>query len=256
MARTNVYTGTELAGWFDPDKATAFKPQTEWDGQNNVDINVNDKFAHQMLYRTAGGRWVLHNWSQWQGVQDRYEFVSDEAARTWLVRNDRDTAVAAYFGPLEDEAGPNVGGRPEVGPPINIRLPQETIDHLNVVASMTQQSRASLIRHLVMTTLSETGWWYPAPNGSEVTFGAPGHHVAEHVHMQGIPYAKVTHGHAEVGIAGLDPVDLDENYQLADRCEFADQESAKQWAEQRLSELAPIEPASCGCRGALAARNA
>lgn len=44
---------------------------------------------------------------------------------------------------------PNRGGRPEVGPQVHIRLPQETIQRLDTVAGETGQTRAALIRRLV-----------------------------------------------------------------------------------------------------------
>lgn len=143
-------------------------------------------------------------------------------------------------------------GRPRVGPALNIRLPEETIAHLDVIAGLTQQSRTALIRHYVLTCLQETGWWWQLPNGQEIMFGKPGHHVAQHEHMQGVPYAVIGGRHAEVAVAGLEPVDVDENYRLADRYTVADREAQRKWAEGKLDEFGPIDPAICDCKQSMA----
>ncbi len=170
MARTNVYRyATEheqysdpdardrIAGWFDPDAATAFGAETVWNGHNRVDINAGEH-RHHVLYRTHGGRWVLHTWSQWEGSRPTYEFVDEETAREWLIKNEHDDAVAEHFGPLDEEAGPNLGGRPEIGPAINIRFPAETIARLDALAAAHDWTRAGLIRRYVEEGLKSESW--------------------------------------------------------------------------------------------------
>lgn len=132
----------ELVGWFDADRAEAFQEQRRWDGQNMVSVNAG-RWQHQILYRTAGGRWVLHEWSQWNGVEPIWEFVTDEQAREWLLRNDEDWAVERHFGPVEDERGP---GRPEIGPAFSVRFPAGLLAELDAVAKRRGTSRADILR--------------------------------------------------------------------------------------------------------------
>jgi hypothetical protein len=78
--------------WFDVDKAEVFKEATIWDGHNHVSAIAGEKFAHQELYRTAGKQWILHTWSQWQGVRDTWTEISKEDAAKWLVICDEEHA--------------------------------------------------------------------------------------------------------------------------------------------------------------------
>lgn len=157
MARINVYDygnpeaydyeGFTLAGWFNPDSSKQYKEDTEWDGNNHVSVNPVGQYGHQMLYRTKGGRWVLNFWSQYQGVAETYEFIDDEKAKDWLIRNDHDDAVKEHFGELEEESGPNLGGRPSIGPKVDVRLPQETLDRID--AFKGTRDRADALRQLI-----------------------------------------------------------------------------------------------------------
>ena len=73
--------------WFDQDKATAFDEDTWWDGRNDVSRATGSQFEHEVLYLTAGERWVKHNWSQWQGTSDVWEEIDPADAVRWLVVN-------------------------------------------------------------------------------------------------------------------------------------------------------------------------
>ncbi|MGH3693226.1 MAG: hypothetical protein ACRDRX_04370 [Pseudonocardiaceae bacterium] len=158
MARVNIAERTEdrlegptitLVGWFDPDKARWFTEEADWDGSNNVSVATGVYSEHQMLYRTKGGRWVLHCWSQWQGTMPSYEFVSDERAREWLLLCGHDTAVAEHFGAAEEERGP---GRPEVGNVVNVRL-GDLKEAVDTYAAERDVSRAEAVRRLVAAGL-------------------------------------------------------------------------------------------------------
>lgn len=110
MARVNVtYTEDDdeiKIGWFDPYAAVeAIDEDTRWDGNNNVSVH-GGQYEHEKLYRTPGGRWVLHHWSQWQGSQEAYRFIDDEAAKQWLLINHDDEIIERYFGELSSESGP------------------------------------------------------------------------------------------------------------------------------------------------------
>jgi hypothetical protein len=97
------------AGWFSVKSAEYWHGAKEvFDGANLADVNTRDQNRGQGLYRTAGGRWVLSTWSNWQGETDTYSYTSPEDAREWLIFNDYDDAVRKYFGEIPDERGPAV----------------------------------------------------------------------------------------------------------------------------------------------------
>lgn len=160
MARINVYKYAEdesdettLAGWFNSDSSTKYDEGTHWDGNNNVSVNPVGRYGHQALYRTKGGRWVLNTWSQWQGSEDKYEFVDDATAKDWLIRNEEDAAVKRWFGELEEESGPNLGGRPSVGAKVEFRLGEDDIARVDERAKKEGVSRAEMLRRLVVASL-------------------------------------------------------------------------------------------------------
>lgn len=100
----------ELAGWFDPGKATQYPSATYWDGKNHVCSATRDYYRTETLYRTAGGRWVTWAWSRWQNAPDSWRYVSAEDARQWLIRaeySDDEIREAVGSAP-EPESGPRV----------------------------------------------------------------------------------------------------------------------------------------------------
>ena len=155
MARVNIYRfdefdGKVLEGWFDPKASESFEEATRWDGNNSVSVVAGDKYGHEGLYRTKKGRWVLNRWSQWQGVEETYEFISDDRAREWLLKCERDEAVEQYFGELEEESGP---GRPEIGKPLNVRLGDDLQARVDA-AALPGEKRAATIRRLLEKALA------------------------------------------------------------------------------------------------------
>lgn len=151
MGRTNIYRyddyeGKTLDSWFYPEKSERFDEDTRWDGNNQVSLVTGDQFEHETLYRTGKGRWVLHHWSQWQGREETYQYISDDKAREWLLTCNHDKAVETYFGELEEE-GPGPG-RPSVGPQINIRLGDDLTARVDAVKRQGE-SRAAVIRRLL-----------------------------------------------------------------------------------------------------------
>lgn len=147
VIRENVfdYEGN-LVGWFDRAKAEEFREATRWDGSNHISLATGSQWDHEILYRTAGGRWVLYSWSQWDGRPDSYRFVSGYKAREWLLLNEEDAAVEKHFGEIEDERGP---GRPEIGPAVLIRLPEELLAEVDRRAEAEEVSRAETVRRLL-----------------------------------------------------------------------------------------------------------
>jgi hypothetical protein len=147
VIRENVFDlGGRFVGWFDRAKAEKFEEATRWDGNNHISIATGSQYDHEILYRTAGGRWVLHSWSQWEGRPERYQFTNADEAREWLLLNEEDEAVEKYFGEIEDEVGP---GRPEIGPPILVHLPAEMTARLDALAEQDGVPRAEVIRRLL-----------------------------------------------------------------------------------------------------------
>lgn len=159
MSRVNVYAKAdeygyekpELLGWFDPAKAEEFDEDTDWDGSNHISVATGSQFAHQSLYRTAKGRWVLHEWSQWQGSMPSWEFLGDNEAREWLLKNKRDEAVERFFGEIEEEKGP---GRPSVGGAVHVRL-GDLLPSIDAYAAKHGISRAEAIRQLVEAAITD-----------------------------------------------------------------------------------------------------
>lgn len=146
MTRINVYShndewdyeGTRtLEGWFDSAKA---------EGWTDRDYNGNGSGGTgrgQAVYRTAQGRWVLQNWSNWQNEANRCEFIEPDQAREWLLRNDEDAVVAKHFGEIEEERGP---GRPKIGGKALISIGDDLLSEVDAYAKEDGTSRAEVVR--------------------------------------------------------------------------------------------------------------
>lgn len=148
-----------IVGWFDLDRAERFEERREaTDGTHLAGVHCRDHNGGQELYRTAGGRWVLNEWSAWQNVPDRWRYITDEEAAEWLIVNgESDETMARLFGAApEHERGP---GRPEIGPAILVRMPREMIARLEEEAERAYLPRAEVIRRMLARQLSveETG---------------------------------------------------------------------------------------------------
>lgn len=76
--------------WFDSSKAEKFNEDTEWDGNNMRSCATGSPHNHERLYRTAGGKWILHGWSQWQGSMEWHREIDNDEAARWLVKNGHD----------------------------------------------------------------------------------------------------------------------------------------------------------------------
>jgi hypothetical protein len=73
--------------WFNPEACMVFEERTRWDGRNHVSLATGSQWEHETLFRTPGGSWILHRWSQWQGSRPTYEEIDAATAAAWLVRN-------------------------------------------------------------------------------------------------------------------------------------------------------------------------
>lgn len=127
--------GGLLASWTVLD-LNQWPPPCQWD--------------HEKLYRTkTKGRWVLYSWSQRQGTMPTYEYLSDEKAREWPLKNHRDEAVEQYFGKLPEEEDFSTGGRPEIGGVISTAIGDERLERVVARAKEESLSRAEAIRQLI-----------------------------------------------------------------------------------------------------------
>ena len=99
MKRQALDNGT----WFDLDSAECFGEELRWDGPNQISVATGSQWEHQDLYRTKSGRWVVHAWSQWQGILPTWSEISNQEAAKWLVRNEHEphTACTTEYAALE-----------------------------------------------------------------------------------------------------------------------------------------------------------
>ena len=136
----------QLLGWFDYDKAEKIHEDTEWDGSNHISVATGSQWDHEMLLRTAQGRWVLKTYSNRQGVMDSYRFVKDGEAREWLLSNNDDANAAKYFGPVEEERGP---GRPRVGEQVCFTVAADDLAAIDAIAEYISKARSAVLRDAV-----------------------------------------------------------------------------------------------------------
>ncbi len=96
--------GLPTASWFDCDRAKSHREGTHWDGNNNASDATGSPHVHEMLYRTATGKWVLNRWSAWQGARETYREIAEAEAYAWLLAQGHADAV-----PQEEIAAREVG---------------------------------------------------------------------------------------------------------------------------------------------------
>ena len=82
-------------GWIDLDTAKKFVEDRHFDGRNMISAATGSQWEHETLYRSKGGVYVLHTWSQCQGSQDTWERISVDEAVEWLLKNDYDPTSQA-----------------------------------------------------------------------------------------------------------------------------------------------------------------
>jgi len=148
MTRTNIYdyfdfqADRAFVGWFDPDRAEAFYGSD----------------PHETLYRTPSDRWVLRHKSGYGDTPATYEYLTGDAAKEWLLKTEsNDDAVRRFFGEIEDESGPNLGGRPEVGPAFSVKFPPDLLAKVDEAARADGVSRAEWLRRAAHHQLARAG---------------------------------------------------------------------------------------------------
>lgn len=139
----------DTAGWYDADRAVVIPEERRWDGSNRISMATGSQWEHETLVRTAGGRWVLNRWSQWDGSVEQWVYVDDDAAREWLVRiggGRADAAIARYLPGTPDEVGP-----PGETPKRTIRVSDEVWQ----AASDAARAKGTTVSELIRQALSE-----------------------------------------------------------------------------------------------------
>jgi hypothetical protein len=86
MAR--IHITENKAQWFDSEKAEKFKNTTYWNGNNWINNTTNSQWRGQALWKTATGKFILENWSNYQNELDTFEIISKEHAALWLLENE------------------------------------------------------------------------------------------------------------------------------------------------------------------------
>lgn len=80
--------GIKTGKWFDTEKATLYKEETKHNGSNWISLATGSQWAHEFLYVTAGGVFVLNSFSDYQGSTETYEIITKEEAAEWFVKNE------------------------------------------------------------------------------------------------------------------------------------------------------------------------
>ena len=82
-------------GWINLETAKKFVEDRNFDGRNMISAATGSQWEHETLYRSVGGVYVLHTWSQCQGSQDTWERISIHGAVAWMLQNDYDPTSPA-----------------------------------------------------------------------------------------------------------------------------------------------------------------
>ena len=82
-------------GWINLETAKKFVEDRNFDGRNMISAATGSQWEHETLYRSVGGVYVLHTWSQCQGSQDTWERIGMHNAVAWLLQNDYEPELAA-----------------------------------------------------------------------------------------------------------------------------------------------------------------
>ena len=91
-----IFLSTPEDVWYDADKAMKFEEACYHDGSNWISLATSSQTEHERLYRTKSGKWVLKEWSQWQGRLETYKAISQEEAILWLLRNEHEEEAEKY----------------------------------------------------------------------------------------------------------------------------------------------------------------
>jgi len=159
MNRITIYSseyndegGYDRLGWFDLDAAEhILEEDSRWDGQNMRGVISGMQINRAQLYRTSRGRWVENQDSRPEfNGPNTWRFLTDDEAREWMLKSgnrEAEEALERWFPNTPEEAGPDPkGGRPAVGPTINVAYPRDLLDKIEAAAKEAGLSRAAWLR--------------------------------------------------------------------------------------------------------------
>ena len=151
MGRRISYADSEgqYVGHFDPEKAVSVGEERVWDGSNHISRATGSRTEHEILYRTAGGRYVLNWWSQWQGTIERYTDTDATAAEQWLRKQDLHDVADAWFEAVEERSP----GRPEIGGRATVSLGEDLLPRIDLAAADSGITRAEWLRRTAEAAL-------------------------------------------------------------------------------------------------------
>ena len=87
MARYKMDDGTIV----DTKNATlSWEETSDWNGSNHIGRSSRSQWHDQKLHKSRKGRYYIEYLSREQGIMDRAEWVSKNAAARWLLHNDED----------------------------------------------------------------------------------------------------------------------------------------------------------------------
>lgn len=134
----------KVIGWFDLDAAQEVIGEDQtFNGNNWISAATGTQWDHEELVLTAGKRWVLHSWSQWQGSTPTWRFLSDTEAKEWLTTSaPSGTAEQFFSGEVEEEVGPGAGSTPLR----NVRVDDATWERAKAAAAARSTTVSALVR--------------------------------------------------------------------------------------------------------------
>lgn len=151
MDRTNIFAGHDdrtVVGWFDYERAA------RWSDYEPVSRNgSHGPGAGEAVILTAGGKWLMEHWTNWQGQESTRVYVTPDEARDWLLRNKEDGAVEKHFGELPEEEDRRPG-RPEIGGRITTAIGDDLLGAVDAYAQAHGIKRADAVRQLMTAGLA------------------------------------------------------------------------------------------------------
>lgn len=156
--RVNSEGGYDRLGWFDLDAAEhVLEENSRWDGQNMRGVISGMQINRAQLYRTSGGRWVENQDSRPEfNGPNVWRFLTDDEAREWMIKSggaEAEESLAKWFPDTPEESGPNLGGRPTVGPKVEVRLDPDTLAKVDARATEEGVKRAEMLRRIIVAGL-------------------------------------------------------------------------------------------------------
>ena len=92
-----------IVGRFDETKAESFEEGTYFNGSNHISLATGSQWDHNTLYHTAGDKWILHYWSQWQGSKYGYMEIKGKEACEWFIKNEHDDLAEEFFPDISEK---------------------------------------------------------------------------------------------------------------------------------------------------------